>query len=481
MQQYFSKFICITVGTEPEQNPYTEENIMNLEAFGQKLRAFRRKMGLTQMQLAQQLSVSTELLSIWERAYQHKGRNWVPERQSAIRLVEIFAEQLNPIETQAWLSFIDIHLGKTELQKIFTPLADEKEKNFFPTSVRRTNFEQLKLLTEQSLFGINDDAKQISTQLEKSGAPWIVALDGIGGIGKTSLTNLLVQQLMSANRFYDVLWISAKQEEFLPGLALSMSQRPEFTVAMLIDAILEQIGAKALFSASEQEKNVIVRNLLKNNSYLIVIDNLEAVADYQRWIPRLNDFINPSKFLLTSRHRLHIYPGIYCHTLTELTPAYVAELIKYEAQLRGISSLVGISQTQLDALYEVVGGNPLALKLVVGQIAFLSLTQALENLIQAKGKTIDDLYTHIYWQAWHALDRLSKKVLLTMPLAKGGDLTYIAAISELHTDELQPALEQLVTLSLVVVYGNLENRRYNIHRLTETFLLNEVIKWQTIR
>jgi hypothetical protein len=39
-------------------------------------------------------------------------------------------------------------------------------------------------------------------------------------------------------------------------------------------------------------------------------------------------------------------------------------------------------------------------------------------------------------------------------------------------------LMNLTRLSLVEVGGDLEHRRYRIHRLTETFLLNEVVKWQ---
>jgi hypothetical protein len=35
-----------------------------------------------------------------------------------------------------------------------------------------------------------------------------------------------------------------------------------------------------------------------------------------------------------------------------------------------------------------------------------------------------------------------------------------------------------VNRSLVISRGDLEERRYSIHRLTETFLLNEVLKWQ---
>jgi hypothetical protein len=102
----------------------------------------------------------------------------------------------------------------------------------------------------------------------------------------------------------------------------------------------------------------------------------------------------------------------------------------------------------------------------------------LANLREARGKTIDDLYLYIYWQAWRALDETSRRALLVMPLAQGGTLAQLTAVSELDLNDLNDALDHLVRLSLVEVGGDLEQRRYRIHRLTETFLLNEVVKWQ---
>ena len=152
--------------------------------------------------------------------------------------------------------------------------------------------------------------------------------------------------------------------------------------------------------------------------------------------------------------------------------------LRYEAQVRRIPTLAQASQAELDSIYQVVGGNPLALKLIVGQVRFLSLPQVLDNLRQAQGKKIEELYTHIYWQAWQALDETSQKVLLAMPLAQDGDLAQLAAVSQLAVAELADALDRLVSLSLVDVRGNLAERQYRIHRLTETFLLTEVAKWQ---
>ena len=75
----------------------------------------------------------------------------------------------------------------------------------------------------------------------------------------------------------------------------------------------------------------------------------------------------------------------------------------------------------------------------------------------------------------------ARRLLTIMPLVaeSGGGLAQIAALSELAEEQMMAALKQLVALCLVNVMGTVEARRYGIHRLTETFLLNEVLKWQT--
>lgn len=67
-----------------------------------------------------------------------------------------------------------------------------------------------------------------------------------------------------------------------------------------------------------------------------------------------------------------------------------------------------------------------------------------------------------------------------MPLVaeSGGGLEQISMLSKLDNEQLTTALKQLVILSLINVGGTVEARRYSIHRLTETFLRNEVLKWQ---
>jgi hypothetical protein len=213
---------------------------------------------------------------------------------------------------------------------------------------------------------------------------------------------------------------------------------------------------------------------------LVIVDNLETAADYRALIPELQGLVNPSRFLLTSRHSMHEYPGIHNLSLDELSPADTLALVRHEAGERGLAEVAASPDARLMRVYEVSGGNPLALKLLVGQMHSLSLPRVVDDLREARGRRVDELYQFIYWRSWQLLSEDARRVLAIMPLVaeSGGGLAQIAALSELHEESLADALTQLVRLCLVEVRGTVEARRYSIHRLTESFLLNEVLKWQ---
>jgi hypothetical protein len=233
-------------------------------------------------------------------------------------------------------------------------------------------------------------------------------------------------------------------------------------------------------SSSVAQLLTVLRPRLKTTPHLIVIDNLETLVDVESLLPTLQDLANPTKFVLTSRKSYYSEPNLYHFPVPELSEPDALRLIRQEATVSNLPVLAASADDVLRPIYQTVGGNPLALRLVVGQIHIHTLESILHDLRSARGQPVEQLYTFIYRQFWDNLDSLSRQVLLVMPLAnpQGDDLEYIAEVGDIAVGDLRQALNKLVTLNLVDARGGLNDRRYSIHSLTRTFLQEQIARWQ---
>ena len=154
-------------------------------------------------------------------------------------------------------------------------------------------------------------------------------------------------------------------------------------------------------------------------------------------------------------------------------------LMLNKAQIYGAPDLANASETALQSLFQRVGGNPLALKLVVGLNYDLAIPQILGALVQVNVQEVEDLYRLIYRNVWQMISNPAKKLLEIMPLAAEGGMgqAQMLAVSHLEEDQLFKAIQELSRRSLLEVRGTPSKKRYAIHSLTRTFLMSEIIQW----
>ena len=336
---------------------------------------------------------------------------------------------------------------------------------------------------QMQLVGVAEHVELLSRVLLTPDAPWIVSAEGIGGIGKTSLAYRLAYHLVvELAAFTGFAWVSAQQQSFHPGGYIQPVDGPALTVANLVEALIMQLlpaGALPIPFSIEQAIDRLAARL-HQSPCLVIIDNLETLVDVEALLPTLRALAGPTKFLLTSRHSLHDEPDVYSYQVPGLVEPDALQMVRNEARLRRLDQVTDAGDDELHPIFETVGGNPLALKLVVGQLFVLDLDQVLDNLRAARGRKAGDLYRYIFQDAWRKLDEDAQEVLINMPLfaQNGADFASIERVSDVKGAALLDALDRLVMLSLVNVGGGLQARRYSIHRLTETFLLTDIIGWQ---
>lgn len=334
---------------------------------------------------------------------------------------------------------------------------------------------RLDLPSYARLVGVDEPRRLLFDTLIMPDQYFIVSIDGLGGMGKTALADCVTRDIIQAMRFDEIAWLTAKQTHLSTMGRLKVeSSRPALTFPLLLEQLADQFDLPSSAFDSQLQREKMTKQYLRERACLIVVDNLETVADYHSLLPSLRQWQNPSKFLLTSRLRLLDEPDVFSYSQRELTAEASLELIRLEAGRTGFVELANAADEELQPIYEAVGGNPLALKLVVGQLKFRSLPRVLSRFGQiAEGQNRDDLFDYIYREAWESLDEHSKLTLLTLTQAgsTGFTIEHLTAVSTLPENLVDASLEKLILLSLVDVGGNLLERRYRLHRLTEMYLL----------
>lgn len=338
---------------------------------------------------------------------------------------------------------------------------------------------RLDLEPPPELIGHAAERAQALEALLHPQGPWILSLDGLGGIGKTTLANVLVRMLAPQPAFADVVWISARQTyfSFSEGPCPDLRRQAALTYPQLLLELAAELGVQD--APTPQQAGARLRDTLKAAPYLVVIDNLETVQDYQELLPELLRLTGPSKFLLTSRESLQHVPEVLSIHVLELAAEEFYRLIRYTAHAQSIPELADAPESILHRIYEVTGGNPLAAILIVGQAHAAELESLINELREARTQSADELFRFIYWRSWHALSPVSRAVLFAMPAFadSGARLDMLASATQLDQYALRAALNELQRYALLVASGSTQALHYHIHRLTEVFLLHEVLKW----
>ena len=309
---------------------------------------------------------------------------------------------------------------------------------------------------------------------------WLIAIEGIGGIGKTALADALVRSLIASESWDGVAWLSAAQSK----LDIQGEMRTQSNVAHTLEAILLQLYDQLLpniprpAAVSDPQSISNLTRHLRQIRCLVVIDNLETVEEVERLLPLLRQMMNPSKFILTSRKNVYAESEVAHFPVPELSADSALRLIRREAAIRQSMHLQTARDGELLPIFELTGGNPLALHLVAGQLHVHPIATVLDDLKMARGKSVENLYTHIYASAWQMLNNDARRLLTFMPLTTHLGATIEELVNEtgLERGVVRTSMDQLLVLNLLLPLLN--QQRYTIHSLTRTFLLEQVIRWQ---
>jgi hypothetical protein len=335
-------------------------------------------------------------------------------------------------------------------------------------ALRGTRLEQLSTKIEaQTYLPVESHQARYQALLaylrESEPAP-VGIISGMGGIGKTTFAGQLAQELVEDMAFTGLLWCTIQAD------------RTDETGARLAQRVFTEITRQAgLDEAPLQQMQDNLKTLFAAQKVLVVIDNLEEANALEELVDALKDVLGQSSGLLTSRFEPLPGPDFQACSLDELTlldaTSFITRLQQHEPADEQLSA------AQVERLYDVVGGNPQALLLILNLLPHFTLDDLLEDLSQPHLKQVEHLYRHIYMRVWNQLSDPGCQTMLAIGLAAPIDLDFehLQALTELSRAQLRSTILELSQHRLLLTHGNPDRRRYAIHRLTETFLRSDLL------
>lgn len=318
------------------------------------------------------------------------------------------------------------------------------------------------------MVGVDGLRDRLVTRLVDPKGPGVIALSGIGGIGKSSMADFVIRKALRSGNFQQVAWVEFRPEQI--ELFLTNNDVKDCFVSLLADAVVPNTKSHPIEKRKER-----LTDRLKSEAYLIVIDNLEDQHETDAIIQCLHGVVHPSRFIVTTRAQ----PArTTCHvaSLTELTRNDSLSMMQYYLESTGQTQIGKVDEETLDKIFRIVGGNPLALKITAGLMQWMPLDNILTDLEKGRGDA-SLIYQTIFWHTWETLSADSQLLLQAMALS--GAVVDVSSqtmqeASGLADQQFWQAVNELLLRSMLEVRGSLDNRRYGMHRLTETFIKTEI-------
>ncbi|HEY9834088.1 MAG TPA: NB-ARC domain-containing protein [Stenomitos sp.] len=370
--------------------------------------------------------------------------------------------------------------------------SERKESALSGTTASIRIYENLPNQECTRFIGRQEELTRLLELLSFDHSAHLISVDGIGGVGKTTLVLEAAYRCLEASRdelnrhhpevlgganpdkpapsptdskvptFEAIIFTSAKHQ-YLTAVGLLPRLKREHNLRDIFRAIAKTLDREEITYMPSSEQLDLIRDSLKRQRSLLIVDNLETIEDKQDVLSFVYDLPPTVKVVLTTREQALFVPI----RLSSLPEADGLRLIRHEAEEKGVT----LSLEEAPALYQRTSGIPAAIVYTIGQLAAGYLLQdVLERVTNATG----DVARFCFESSVQPLKgQPAYQLLLTLALfPKPVERETVAHIALEVPDPIITAsgLAQLQQLSLV----RLSQGRYSLLPLTREYALAEL-------
>lgn len=223
----------------------------------------------------------------------------------------------------------------------------------------------------------------------------ILTLVGRGGIGKTSLSLKVIQQLYQDTRYQTIVWLSARDVDLqftgpkpVRPLVLSIEDMSKFYAGLVLPP--EKLKEKG-FNARSFFENQLQKNDL--GPCLYIFDNFETTQNPVEMFNWIDSFIRlPNKALITTR--LRDFKGDYPIEVLGMEDAEADALINQTADHLNIRGLINSGNKA--ELISRSAGHPYVIKILLGEVAKAGKWVNIERIAAASDEVLVALFERTY-------------------------------------------------------------------------------------
>lgn len=419
-------------------------------SFGELLRSHRRSAGLTQAGLAELANLSEQAISLLERGTRRRPRT---------ETIQALADALGLDDQAVSLFTRAAQAGRKTLER-----ASGASIQAPSSGVIRQLPPALSDFTGRSRE-VDLLVRTLTVVDERPGTVQMVAVTGMGGVGKTSLAVYAAH--LAADNFPDGQ-IYLDLRGYGPGAPLSPGEA--------LIQLLRSLGVDdRTVPEGTNEAAAVYRSHLAGRRLLILLDNANRAGQVIPLLPGAPG----SAVIVTSRRALTTLPGFRQVSLSPLSDADSVELL---SKIAG-DARVAAEGAAARSIAELTGRLPLAVRLIGARLAARP-TWPIEHMVgqlQDEHRRLDEFGTgesgvraniagsvEFLAGSDEDLDIRAAAALELLGLPNGSDLTTITAAQLLDSSEAaaEPVLERLVDLNLL---ESVAPGRYRLHDLIRAY------------
>jgi hypothetical protein len=314
--------------------------------------------------------------------------------------------------------------------------------------------------------GREQELKRVHELLSSTSRHFVVTIDGIGGIGKSTLALEVAhyylrnfENIAPEERFEAIIWASAKQTVLTVDGIMPRHQMLR-TLDDIYTTIAIVLQRKDITQARSEEQAEVVINALTQQRALLVIDNLETIDD-ESVMGFLRELPAPTKAIVTTRHRIDV---AYPIRLTGMPWDEAEVMIGREGKKKDVE----ITLRESLRLYQRTGGVPLA---IVWSVAQLGLGYEAESVLARLGEPTNDITEFCFAGSLEKIfGSPAHSLLMGLSIfATDASREVLGEITGLPTLDRDEGLRQLEHLSLI----NRIAGRFSLLPLTKSYTLSK--------